>query len=205
MFDRIMEKYVNEMEQIVIPGSGFDLIALRFTEGQEVRVFELDQVQTLDLKTETLKNAGIEHDWITYIPVDYSRESWKERLCEAGFDKEKSTLFIWQSVSLYLEEDDVRETLREMADLCGEGSVIAQDFYSRAFLSGEISKLAQRNMKMIAKMGETWKFALDMSIDPERTVEKFLRECGLRTTGYLQFGKNLDIEPFYCIVESERL
>ena len=31
MFDRIMEKYVDEMEQIVIPGAGFDLIALHLS------------------------------------------------------------------------------------------------------------------------------------------------------------------------------
>ena len=205
LFDRIMEKYVDEMEQIVIPGAGFDLIALPFTEGKGVKVFELDQAQTLDVKTETLKNAGIQHDWITYIPVDYSRESWVLKLLEAGFDQTKRTLFLWQSVSLYLEADDVKETLREMAGLCGDGSVVAQDFYSRAFLSGEISTIARKNMSMIAKMGEPWKFALDMSDDPKRAVEDFLNECGLQMTRYLQFGEKLDIEPFYCIVEAERL
>ena len=70
-FDKIMEKYVDEMEQIVIPGVGFDLIALQFTNGKEVKVFELDQVKTLNVKIETLKKTGIKHDWITYIPVDY--------------------------------------------------------------------------------------------------------------------------------------
>ena len=103
MFDRIMENYVDEMEQIVIPGAGFDLIALHFTKGKKVKVFELDQVNTLNVKVETLKKAGIKHDWITYIPVDYSNESWVDRLLEAGFDNTKKTLFLWQSVSLYLE------------------------------------------------------------------------------------------------------
>jgi len=60
MFDRIMEKYVDEMEQIVIPGAGFDLIALHFTKGKKVKVFELDQVKTLNIKVETLKNAEID-------------------------------------------------------------------------------------------------------------------------------------------------
>jgi len=45
MFDKIMEKYVDEMEQIVLPGAGFDLIALHFTKGKKVKVFELDQVK----------------------------------------------------------------------------------------------------------------------------------------------------------------
>jgi len=85
MFDKIMEKYVDEMEQIVLLGVGFDLIALPFTKGKKVKVFELDQVNTLNVKVETLKKAGIKHDWITYIPVDYSNESWVDKLLEAGF------------------------------------------------------------------------------------------------------------------------
>jgi methyltransferase (TIGR00027 family) len=205
MFDRIMEKHIDKMEQIVIPGAGFDLIALHFAKGKKLKVFELDQVNTLNVKVETLKKAGIKHDWITYIPVDYSNESWVDRLLKAGFDKTKKTLFIWQSVSLYLESDVVRETLRGMADLCVEGSIIAQDFYSKAFMLGEISKIARRNMSMIKKMGEPWKFTIDMSNDPKAAVESLLEECGLKLTGYFQFGEKLDIKPFYCIVEAEKL
>jgi len=205
MFDRIMEKYVDEMEQIVLPGAGFDLIALHFTKGKKVKVFELDQVNTLNLKVETLKKAGIKHDWITYIPVDYSSESWADKLLEAGFDKTKKTLFLWQSVSVYLEADLVKETLRKMADFCVDGSIIAQDFYSKAFASGEYSKTAKRFMRVIEKMGEPSTFGIDMSNDPKAAVESFLKECGLKMTEINQFGEKLDIEPFYCIVEAEKL
>ena len=205
MFDKVMEKYVDEMEQIVLPGAGFDLIALRFTKEKKVKVFELDQVNTLNVKVETLKKAGIEHDWITYIPVDYATESWVDNLLEAGFDKTKKTLFLWQSVSLYLEADIVKENLREMADLCVDGSIITQDFYSRAFASGEYSKMAKRYLSIIKKMGEPAIFGIDMSNDPRAAVESFLKECGLKMTEYTQFGEKLDIEPFYCIVEAEKL
>ncbi len=204
-FDKIMEKYADEMEQIVLPGAGFDLIALQFTKGKKVKVFELDQNNTLNVKVETLKKAGIEHDWITYIPVDYANESWVDKLLEAGFDKTKKTLFLWQSVSLYLEADIVRETLKDMADLCVDGSVIAQDFYSKAYSLGEYSFIAKRNMSLIESMGEPAKFGIDMSDDPKRAVESFLKECGLKMTEYIQFGEKLDIEPFYCIVEAEKL
>lgn len=205
MFDRIIEKYIDEMEQIVLPGAGFDLIALQFTKGKKVKVFELDQVKTLNVKVETLNKAGIKHDWITYIPVDYSNESWDDKLLEAGFDKTKKTLFLWQSVSLFLEDDIVKETLRKMADLCVDGSIIAQDLYSKAFILGEISKMAKRQMSIIERMGEPWKFGIDMSNDLKAAVESFLKECGLKMTEYFQFGEKLDIEPFYCIVEAEKL
>ena len=39
VFDEIVEKYLDEMEQIVLPGVGFDLIALHFTRGKKVKVF----------------------------------------------------------------------------------------------------------------------------------------------------------------------
>jgi len=204
MFDRIMEKYVDEMEQIVLPGSGFDLIALHYTKGKKVTVFEIDQVKTLNIKVETMKKAGIKHDWITYVPVDFSNESWVEKLSEAGFDKTKKTLFLWQSVSLYLDSDSVKETLREMADLCSDGSIIAQDFYSKTFSSGDYSKLVKRQMSMVENMGEPWKFGIDMSHDPQAAVESFLKECGLKMKEFNQFGEKLNIEPFYCIVEAEK-
>ena len=205
MFDKIMEKYADEMEQIVLPGAGFDLIALHFTEGKSVKVFEIDQVNTLKVKVETLKKAGIKHDWVTYIPVDYANESWVEKLFEAGFDKTRKTLFLWQSVSLYLEANIVKETLEDMADLCVDESVIAQDFYSKAYSLGEYSFIAKRNMSLIERMGEPAKFGIDMSDDPKAAVESFLNECGLKMTEYIQFGEKLDVEPFYCIVEAQKL
>ena len=204
-FDKIMEKYVDEVEQIVIPGVGFDLIAFRFTKGKKAKVFELDQVNTLNVKVETLKKAGIKHDWIAYIPVDYSTESWVDKLLEAGFDRTKKTLFLWQSVSLYLEADLVRESLKDMADLCVDGSIIAQDFYSNAFALGEYSKESKNFLKVIEKMGEPAKFGIDMSDDPKVAIESFLQECGLTMTKYIQFGEKLDIESFYCIVEGEKI
>ena len=92
-----------------------------------------------------------------------------------------------------------------MADLCVDGSIIAQDFYSKAFSLGKTSRIVKRNMSLIERMGEPWKFGIDMSNDPKAAVESFLKECGLKMTEYIQFGEKLDIEPFYCIVEAEKL
>jgi methyltransferase (TIGR00027 family) len=158
----------------------------------------------MNAKVETLREADIKHDWITYVPVDYSRESWVDKLLAAGFDRTRRTLFFWQSVSLYLEEDAVRKTLREMADLCEAECVVAQDFYSRAFVSGETSMVVRRTRRLIERMGESWRFGIDMSSDPRAAVESFLNECGWKMTEFVQFGEKREIEPFYCIVEAEK-
>jgi methyltransferase (TIGR00027 family) len=202
LFDEIMRKHVDEVDQVVLPGVGFDLIALNLTEGKDVRVFELDQVATLKVKAETLNRAGIRDDWVTYIPVDYSRESWVDKLLEAGFDATKKTLFLWQSVSLFLEEDVVKETLRQMSGLCVAGSTVAQDFYSTSFVSGATSRTAGRTARLVERMGEPWIFGIEMADAPRAAVEAFLRECGLGITQIHQFGEKREAEPFYCIVES---
>jgi O-methyltransferase involved in polyketide biosynthesis len=106
---------------------------------------------------------------------------------------------------LFLESDIVKETLRNMADLCVDGSIIAQDFYSKAYILGEISKTVKRSSKIIEKMGEPWKFGIDMSNNPTAAVESFLKKCGLKILTFNQFGEKLNIEPFYCIVETEKL
>jgi O-methyltransferase involved in polyketide biosynthesis len=106
---------------------------------------------------------------------------------------------------LYLDAELAQKTLRKMADLSADGSVIAQDFYSKAFSSGKYSRIANKQKSMIERMGEPWKFGIDMSNNPEAEVESFLEECGLKMTKYVQFGKKLDFEPFYCIVEAEKL
>jgi hypothetical protein len=98
-----------------------------------------------------------------------------------------------------------KHALREMADLCVDGSIIAQDFYSKAFMLGEFSRSAKSFLSIIEKMGEPSRFGIDMSNDPKAAVESFLKECGLEITEYIQFGEKLDIEPFYCIVEAEKL
>lgn len=204
-FDRIMQKHVDEVDQVVLLGSGFDLIAHHFTQDKDLTVFEIDQVNTLKVKVETLVKAGIECDWITYIPVDFSTESWATKLLEAGFSESKRTLFLWQSVSLYLEPEIVSSTLRTMGSLSATGSVIAQDFYSQSMVDCEYSKAAKKFKGIIEVMGEPWKFGLNMKDDPRGVVESYLNGVGLKLTDFIQFGDKLDIEAFYCVVEAEVL
>lgn len=204
LFDEILKKHVDEADQIVLPGVGFDLMALQHTKGKSIKVFELDQRNTINVKMETLDRAGIEHDWITYIPVDYEKESWSDKLLAAGFDKTKNTLFIWESVSLFLDEETVKDSLRKMAEICEGECIIAQDFYTRSFVTGEYSKTVKRSSNLIARMGEPWKFGIDLSDDQKAAVESFLMGCGLRITAFMPFSGKLDIEPFYCIVEAKK-
>ncbi len=75
-FDRIMEKNVENVEQVVIMGAGFDLRVLKYTEGKNVKVFELDQENTQNLKIETMKKMG--EPWIFGIDMSEDALNLKE-------------------------------------------------------------------------------------------------------------------------------
>ena len=204
-FDQIMEKNVEQAEQVVIMGAGFDLRVFKYTEGKNMKVFELDQRKTQSLKIETMKKAGIDYDWVTYIPVDFKNESWVEKLIKNGFDRTKRTFFLLESVAMYLEEDVVKDTLKKMADISGKGSIIALDFYSKAFIKGENSYAAKKGANLMKKMGEPWISGIDMSEDARGNVESLLKESGLALKDFVLFGeKNKTKKPFYAIAEAEK-
>ena len=204
-FDQIMKKNVDQVKQVVIMGAGYDLRVLQYTKGKNVKVFELDQEKTQNLKIATMKKAGIKHDWINYIPIDFREESWARKLMENGFKKNKKTFFLWESVSLYVEEDAVKDTLKMMAEISGKGSVIAQDFYSLAFVKGEFSFTLKKSVNLMKKRGEPWKFGIEMSKDARGNVESLMKESGLALKEFVLFGeKNKNNRPFYCIAEAEK-
>lgn len=204
-FDRIMEQHLDHVDQVVILGGGFDLRVLKYTVGKNLMVFELDQKKTQNLKIDTMNKAGIAHDWVTYIPIDFRNESWAEKLIEAGFDRTRKTFFLWESVSSYLEEDVVKDTQMKMADISAKGSIIAQDFYSKALIKGDTSYIMKKMGNMLKKRGELWLFGIDMSEDARKTIDSLLQESGLTLKSLILCGgKGKTNKPFYAIAEGEK-
>ena len=205
-FDRIVEGNVNLAEQIVVMGAGFDLRVLKYSKGKDVKVFELDQKKTQDLKIETMRRAGIEHDHITFVSVDFNEVSWVERLLNNGFDTTKRSLFLWESVAIYLEEDVIKDTMKKMADISAEGGLVAMDFYSTAFVKGESSSTLKRSVNLMERMGEQWIFGIDMLGDVRRTVESLTKESRLSVRDFTIFGGDDESnEPFYAISVFEKM
>jgi len=138
-FDKIMEKNIDNMDQVVFMGAGFDTRAFKYCKGKNIKVFELDKENTQNCKIEALKKAGIDYEWITFVPIDFNKESWVDKLIENGFDTSQKTFFLWEGVTPYLEEESVKQTLKAVAESSGKGSVITFDIYAKAFITGESS------------------------------------------------------------------
>ena len=78
---------------------------------------------------------------VIFVPIDFNQESLVDKLIDHGFDTSKKTFFLWEGVTLYPEEESVKQTLKAVAKSSGKDSVITLDFYSRSFETGKGSFL----------------------------------------------------------------
>ncbi|MBU7029361.1 MAG: SAM-dependent methyltransferase [Theionarchaea archaeon] len=205
-FDRIMEKNIAQMNQVVFMGAGFDTRAFKYCKGKNVKVFELDQENTQKYKIEALRKAGIDYEWITFVPIDFRQESWVDKLMENGFDTVKKTFFFWEGVTGYLEEESVKQTLKAVAKSSGKGSVITFDIYAKSLIAGtgESSFIMKYYGKPLVKMfGEPFIFGIDTTKNPRENVETLLREAGLTLGEFSLLGKTTEkVKPFGGLVEA---
>ena len=201
--DRIMERNINQVEQVVIIGAGYDLRVLKYTEGKRIKVFELDMPAIQNMKIEALKKAKINHDLIIYIPIDFNHESWSDKLLEHGFDTKKKTFFLWEGVTPLLSEEIVRNTLYTITSISPKGSVVSLDYFSRSVVKGEGSRRMKQFAKLLKKTGEELLFGIDTSGDARSETEKLLKECGFTLKNLTLFGKKTKKDnPFLGVVEA---
>jgi methyltransferase (TIGR00027 family) len=101
------------VRQVVVLGAGLDTFSLRNPHaGLGVRVFEVDNQPTQSWKRERLKQAGLaDPASLTFVPIDFERQSLADGLAAAGFDVDRAAFFQWLGVVPYLTREAVSLTL----------------------------------------------------------------------------------------------
>lgn len=152
--------------QYVILGAGLDTFAYRNPHPPSVlRVFEVDHPATQAWKRARLAEAGIALPGaLTFVPVDFEKQTLAEGLPGAGYDSEKCTFFSWLGVTEYLTAETVMGTLRFVAS-APEGSGIVFDY----MLSPSLLSPAQRSRfdalaKRVEAAGEPWRAFFDPAL-----------------------------------------
>jgi methyltransferase (TIGR00027 family) len=125
--DNLRRAVANGVRQYVLLGAGLDTFAYR-NPWPELRVFEVDHPATQQWKRELLVTSGIAVPGnLTYVAVDFERQSLPDRLEELGFDRHKPSFFAWLGVVPYLTLKAFRETVRFIASQPA-GSGVALDY-----------------------------------------------------------------------------
>lgn len=197
-FDRIVRRVVGEVDQFVVLGAGYDTRAYGETRREGLVCFELDQDSTQRLKVASLAAAGIDAAHVTFVQVDFSHEDAFEQLREAGYDPTKKTLFLWEGVTLYLAEEDVRRTLRAVREHSAPGSTVVVDIYGERFLKQLGGRMAKKTLDYT---DEALAFGLPFATDHDEELRLFL-ESEQMTQGETYFlGRTSEKGPFAVVAE----
>lgn len=175
--DDVMAQALREnIPQIVLLGAGYDTRACRLSDLiQDTRIFELDTPVTQGHKRSLLAKAQVaEPDQLTYIALDFTREDIADRLVEAGYARDRRTLFIWEGVTYYLPPQTVEATFDFVRRNSPAGSVLCFDYMLAASdLAHRFGAVQSRQMMLTMYTDEPLCFDLDQG-----HVAEFLTERG---------------------------
>ena len=156
--DELARAYREGTRQYIVLGAGLDTFAYRNPHGKRLRVFEVDHPSTQAWKRAQLREHGIGLPRsLTFVPVDFERQSLALRLREAGWRRDAPVFISWLGVAVYLTRDAVMQTLRFVAESCARGSEIVFDFgVPDAALDELERKRRAEQARGVAAVGEPW-------------------------------------------------
>ena len=159
-------------KQYVILGAGMDTFAFREPEFlAKYRVFEVDHPLTQADKLERITRAGwTVPDNLTFVPVDFTKDSLTERLIVTGFDPSVKSFFSWLGVTYYLSAEAIDTMLSALSLLCADGSTLVFDYPDEDFFAAP-EKRVQNTIMMAKAGGEPMQSAFS-NLELEKLLEK---------------------------------
>jgi methyltransferase (TIGR00027 family) len=116
--------------QLVILGAGYDGRAWRMAELAGVRVFEVDYPATQKEKRKRVAELPPPIGIVSFVSIDFERDSLSTVLEQAGHDAAASTCWIWEGVVMYLTRDAMRATLASIAERSAPGSTLIVNYHT---------------------------------------------------------------------------
>lgn len=161
-------------KQYVILGAGMDTFAFRETEFlSKYQVFEVDHPLTQTDKLERITRAGWSiPDNLTFVPMDFTKDSLAERLIAAGFDLSAKSFFSWLGVTYYLSAEAIDTMLSALSELCADGSSLVFDYPDENFFDA-LERRVQNTIMMAKAGGEPMQSAFSYGV-----LEKLLEKHG---------------------------
>lgn len=200
-FDSILKNALSSSEQFVVLGAGFDTRCYGGLMKEDLALFELDQKSTQDLKVEYLQKAQIDSSKVNFVDVDFATEHWYEKLSNAGYDSKKRTTFLWEGVTLYLSEDDVRKTLREIKRTSALGSTLVADFYSTQFVNGDLLPGKKRSLDQLKLTNEEFGFGVGFEGNNSHELKTLVESEGLSIGEIYYMGYRTKKGTWMAVVE----
>ncbi|MDX8488991.1 SAM-dependent methyltransferase [Mesorhizobium humile] len=171
------------IRQVVVLGAGLDTFSLR-NPYPDIAVFEVDHPATQAWKRQRIAEAGLaEPAGVTFVPVNFERQSLAGELAAAGLKPTEPGFFIWLGVVPYLTRDAIFATLAYIARM--PGSEVVFD-YSEPAENRDEAAWATRAFyaARVAAIGEPW-----ISFFDPVELAKSLTELGFDEIEDLESGE----------------
>ncbi|TCO74639.1 class I SAM-dependent methyltransferase [Marinisporobacter balticus] len=180
------------VKQYVILGAGFDTFAFRKPKVlNKIKVFEVDHPDTQELKLKRIKALGWEIDAnIKYVPVDFSKDYFKNSLLDSEYNPNELTFFSWLGVTYYLRREEIYNMFKDIASISPQGSALVFDY-----ADGDIFYPEKTSARVSAMVGMA-----TMAGEPMKTGYAYFElESNLEKAGLLIYEhlSPVDIEERY--------
>jgi methyltransferase (TIGR00027 family) len=152
-----------EIKTIVNLGAGMDCRAYYIPGVEKIRYFEVDHPSVIEKKKAKMKKIlGKLPNHVTYVPVDFEKQSLETELKKAGYNLKSKTLFIWEGVSQYISKEANENTMKYVAQ-AAPGSKIVFTYILKSLIEGkDLNDIAKKGMyKWMVKGFKMWIYGLD--------------------------------------------
>jgi methyltransferase (TIGR00027 family) len=191
--DSLAHAVANAVTQYVLLGAGLDTFAHR-NPYPHLRVFEVDHPATQQWKRALLEAGGLPAPAnLTYVPVDFERQSLSDRLHSSDFNPLDATLFAWLGVVPYLTLEAFRSTIHFIAAQ-PPGTGVVFDYSQPRSALPFLEKLAHDSLASRVKLaGEPFQlFFTPAEIASELTAFRNLEDLGSAEINARYFTGRID-------------
>lgn len=135
--DYLRAHYSRGARQLVLLGAGFDARAYRMAGLQGLKVFEVDQQTTFDVKEPLLKEERMLVASRAAVATEFSSPGrWGWDLQAEGFNASEPTVWLIEGLLMYLTLDHTHHLMREIGCLSAPGSGVFHDACSASYVAG---------------------------------------------------------------------
>jgi methyltransferase (TIGR00027 family) len=187
--------------QAVILAAGLDARAYRLPWPPETTVFEIDQPQVIDFKSQTMRELGAAPTAHRHAVAVDLRHDWPAALQRAGFDPDQPTAWSAEGLLAFLPPDAQDRLLDEITALSAPGSRLATEKMDGG---GEGGQMMQDRMQQAIDHWREHGFDVDMTdlwyFGERNDIAEYLSARGWATQVipmtelYAASGVSLDID-----------
>jgi methyltransferase (TIGR00027 family) len=161
--DVVRAALLREIGQLVILGAGLDTRPYRLSGVERIKIFEVDLPAVQGDKKKKLENyLGRLPENVTFIPIDFDKQTVETVFIGTTFNPSKPAVFIWEGVTQYISEEAVRQTLKFMGKSAPD-SVIVFTYVLKSIIERRSNIPGADHMMDVVAEQAPWIFGLDPS------------------------------------------